>query len=67
MPASVVYCDECVLRGCICQMEVQEDLAFENLDTYNNFIMTLRDGTNPMVNKHYKDDKDRLLPCVDYE
>jgi hypothetical protein len=69
MPRAEFYCDDCVSRGCDCQLDHEDDFCLrgvETLDDYNNFLKGLRDGTNPLVEKHAKDEQGRLLPCVEF-
>jgi len=70
MPRSKVYCENCVPRGCICQIDEnfldEMEVDFSSLEESDNFIKSLRDGTSKFLDKHARDEKKRLLPCVEY-
>lgn len=69
VPDGWFKCDDCVSRGCTCQLDLEDDERlpdFNNFDEYNKFKQELRDGTNPFVSKHARDEQGRLLPCVEF-
>ena len=58
MPGASDYCDDCVPRGCSCNLEPKP--KFDYIETYEE------EPHNPEHWQKAKDDKGRELPCCEY-
>jgi hypothetical protein len=62
------YCDDCVPRGCFCQMDVEDSVdSTEEGTDWEEQRQMIRNGTHPLISTHARDEEGRLLPCVEFE
>jgi hypothetical protein len=67
---SPFYCDDCVPRGCECQIkrtfaEHDEQRFYVEFD---EMMEAFKDGKpHPLMDRHCKDDEGKLLPCIEFE
>lgn len=54
MPGTSTYCDDCVPRGCSCNLRPKDNLTEEELDNPNNWY-------------ELRDEQGKLLPCCEFE
>ena len=63
---SPFYCDDCVPRGCSCQIDMDNECELTNIrEQTTEEIVSYKDvRDNP---RHRRDEQDRLLPCIEFE